>query len=135
MASDKLIKLILANLSAEGIDRQIKHEFRQGYPKATEAEIQMLFDANKKAGSPPRSLEHAKRILADNIWCFQPSHGSPFDKASNTWHAMKHWPKHLPPTAADFDNAARAVWRAHLAHQAATSLPIPDDETPPTAPL
>ena len=40
-----------------------------------------------------------------------------------------------PPTAADFDNAARAVWRAHLAHQAAASLPeLPDDETPPTAP-
>ena len=40
-----------------------------------------------------------------------------------------------PPTARDFDDAARAVWRAHLAHQAAASLPIlPDDETPPTAP-
>jgi hypothetical protein len=67
---DRLVKWVLSNPSAEGIDRQTKHEFRQGYPKATEAEIQMLFDANKKAGSPPRSLARAKLILSDNVWVF-----------------------------------------------------------------
>jgi hypothetical protein len=63
MVSDELMKHILGNLSAEGIERQRKHEYRQGYPQATEAEIQMLFDADKKRGSPPHSLAHAKQIL------------------------------------------------------------------------
>jgi hypothetical protein len=31
MVSDELMKHILGNLSAEGIDRQRKHEYRQGY--------------------------------------------------------------------------------------------------------
>jgi hypothetical protein len=61
----------------------VSSDAETGYPKATKAEIQMLFDANKKAGSPPRNLEHGKRILADNVYAFRPQHGSPFDRASN----------------------------------------------------
>jgi len=75
---DRLIAAFIAGLSAKGIDRQCRDEFRQGYPKATEAEIWMLFDANKKAGSPPDSLEHAKLILSDNIWVFTPRFDSPY---------------------------------------------------------
>jgi hypothetical protein len=80
---DRLVKWILGNLSAEGIDRQCKHEFRQGYPKATDAEIEMLFQANKKAGYPPHNLEHAKLILSDNVWVFSPNHDSPHALASS----------------------------------------------------
>ena len=42
---------------------QIPDEYRHGYPKASEAEIQMLAAAEQKHGSPPHSLEHAKNIL------------------------------------------------------------------------
>jgi hypothetical protein len=50
-------------LSAENIDRQCKHEIRQGRPYLTEAEVQIMFDANKKQGYPPSSLAQAKKIL------------------------------------------------------------------------
>jgi hypothetical protein len=36
---DRLVKQVLWNLSAEGIDRQCKHEYHQGHPTLTEAEI------------------------------------------------------------------------------------------------
>jgi hypothetical protein len=40
-----------------------------------------------------------------------------------------------PPTAKDFDDAARAVYAAHAAHVAATGLPVlPEIEAPPIAP-
>ena len=42
---------------------QVLREYRHGYPKASEAEIQMLAGAEQKHGSPPHSLEHAKNIL------------------------------------------------------------------------
>ena len=51
----------------------------------------MLFDANKKAGSPPRNLEHAKRILADNVWAFTPAHGSPFARAGHRWACYRDY--------------------------------------------
>jgi hypothetical protein len=61
--ADRIVKVVIANLSGEGIDRQTLHEYRQGYPEATEAEIQMLFEAEKKYGSPAHSLAHARKIL------------------------------------------------------------------------
>jgi hypothetical protein len=65
----RLVAAFLAGLSKEGIDRQCRHEFRQGYPKATEAEIWLLFNADRKNGSPPWSLRHAREIMArDNVW-------------------------------------------------------------------
>jgi len=101
---DLRVARFVASISTEGLDRE-----------PTEAEIWMLFEAARKSGSPPWSLEHARRILADNVYCFRPPHGSPFDRSRTTWHAMKHWPKRPPPTAEDYENAARAVYAAWLA--------------------
>jgi hypothetical protein len=50
-------------------------------PKATEAEIQLLLDAEQKnGGSPPDGLAHARTILADNVWIFKPRPWSPFGR-------------------------------------------------------
>jgi hypothetical protein len=57
------MKHMLANLSAAGIDRQIKHEILQGYPHATKAERQMIFDAGKK---PARRLTTS--IMPVQFW-------------------------------------------------------------------
>jgi hypothetical protein len=90
------------NLSAEGIDRQKRHEWRQGYPKATEAEIQMLFDAEKKNGCPPRDLDHAKLILSDNVWVFTPRFDSPYGQPWLLVHGerppYKPWRGHWRPS-------------------------------------
>ncbi len=94
MVSADLMKHMLANLSAAGIDRQIKHEILQGYPHATKAERQMIFDAGKKAGSPPHDLHHARAILADNVFAFRPAHNSPFNRAGHYWACfVDHWPR------------------------------------------
>lgn len=118
MISDEALKHILTSFSVEGIYRQIKHEMRQE-KRATEEEIELLFRANKKAAWPPCSLEHATSILADNVYAFRPAYDSPFAKSGTTWHALKHWPRRLPPTAEDFDNAARAVYAAWMEGRAA----------------
>jgi hypothetical protein len=78
--NDRLAAFI-AGLSKESIDRQKKHEWRQGYTLATDEEIKLLFDADKKAGYPPWSLAHARRIMADNVWVFAPNHNSPYARA------------------------------------------------------
>jgi len=70
--SDRIVAAMIANLSEEGSAYGRLCEYRQGYPKATEAEIQMLVDAENKAGYPPRNLAHAKTILSDNDWVFTP---------------------------------------------------------------
>jgi hypothetical protein len=40
--TDKLAKLFIAGLSAENIDRQKRHEYHQGHPNLSEAEIEMM---------------------------------------------------------------------------------------------
>jgi hypothetical protein len=93
----------------------------------------LLFDANKKAGSPPWSLEHAKRILADNVYAFVPPHRSPFAKSGTTWPAMKYWPgreDRPKPTAEDFDNAARAVYAAWIEQRALEAIKLHLSELP-----
>jgi hypothetical protein len=62
-------RFIAAVAAAESADRQTKHEIRQGYPLATEAEVDMMLRAFKKHGSLPHSLAHAKQILASPIFC------------------------------------------------------------------
>jgi hypothetical protein len=46
---DRLVKAFLGD-SAEELERRRRRDYRQGYPKATEAEIQLLIDADDKAG-------------------------------------------------------------------------------------
>ncbi len=88
---DRLVAAMIAGLSAEGIKRQIKHEYRQGYPHATGSQLKMLFAAEIKAGSPPHNLSHARAILADNLLAFVPAYTSPFGQSFKRWHAFKHW--------------------------------------------
>jgi hypothetical protein len=76
---NRLVAAFLANLN--NIDAHREHEFRQGYPKASDAEIKMLCDADKKAAYPPHSLAHAKLILSDNVWVFTPASDSPHWRA------------------------------------------------------
>jgi hypothetical protein len=95
----------------EGLDRE-----------STEAETWMLFKAAQKFGAPPFSLEHGRRILADNIHVFRPAEGSPYAESRNIWPAWKHWPKRPPPTAEDFDNAARAVYAAWMERRALEAI-------------
>jgi hypothetical protein len=61
--ADRLIEAMLGGLSVEGIDEQCKHEFRQAHPTYSEAEIELMFRADRKQGYPPRSLAQARRIL------------------------------------------------------------------------
>jgi hypothetical protein len=63
MASPELIKHMLANLSAESIERQHRHEYHQGHPHLTEAEIDLMMAAEKKQNRAPASIEEAKRVL------------------------------------------------------------------------
>jgi hypothetical protein len=45
----------------------LRSEYRQGYPTATEAELDLLQDAEEKSGGkPPHDLEHARKILGLN---------------------------------------------------------------------
>jgi hypothetical protein len=90
-SSDRLVARLIAGLSREGIAYGQRCEWMAGYPKATEAEIQTLIDAEKRAGSPPRSLAHARLILADNVYAFRPASDSPFDRSGNFWPAFLHW--------------------------------------------
>jgi hypothetical protein len=98
---DQLVKAFLGGLSAEEVERQRRREYRHGYPKATEAEIQLLMDADDKAGYPPQGLGHARYIMRTSAGARLPA-----------------------PTAKDFDDAARVamkVHRDHLAHLALVS--------------
>jgi hypothetical protein len=88
---DRFVESMLAGLSAAGIKRQIRAEYRAGYPNATAAQLKMLYAAEIKAGYPPLNLAHAKLILSDNLLAFRPAHGSPFDKAGIYWRAFHHW--------------------------------------------
>jgi hypothetical protein len=90
-SSDRLVARLIAGLSAEGIAYGQRCEWIAGYPQATEAEVQILIDAEKKACSPPCSLAHARLVLADNVYAFRPALNSPFDRSRNFWAAFHHW--------------------------------------------
>jgi hypothetical protein len=62
------------------------------YPNGSDDEIQMLFDAGKKSGAVPHNLEHAKRILSDNVFALTPAPGSPYGQAAKRFAAFDHWP-------------------------------------------
>jgi hypothetical protein len=89
---DSLIARFLSNLSKEGIERQTRHEFRQGRPHLTEAEVEIMFQAGKKAAWPPWSLEHAKLILSDNVWVFTPAWDSPYGGSRYSRHDLAERP-------------------------------------------
>jgi hypothetical protein len=102
-----------------------------GYPEATEAEMWMLFDAAMKAGRPAHSLEHAERILSDNVYVFTPARESPYGSWSRmkfSGHDLSRWPPYKPfrafgsqwrpdgviipkgePSPKDFDDAVLAA--------------------------
>jgi hypothetical protein len=65
-SNDVLTKLFIAGLSAENIDRQKRHEYRHGHPNLTDAEIEMMFQAEQKLGRPLDSLTEAKKVLASS---------------------------------------------------------------------
>lgn len=48
----------------------------------TEAEVEMMFQAGKKAALPAYSLERAKLILSDNVWVFEPAWDAPYGLGS-----------------------------------------------------
>ncbi|MDR1276314.1 MAG: hypothetical protein LBL72_08070 [Candidatus Accumulibacter sp.] len=48
---------------AEYMEHMQKNEYRRGYPKASEEEIQILYDAQVKTGEPAWNLEMAKALL------------------------------------------------------------------------
>jgi hypothetical protein len=63
---DRLAAAFIEALSAKNIDRQRMHEIRQGHPKMSEAEVQMMFRASEmNDGYTPSNLAQAKRILSD----------------------------------------------------------------------
>jgi hypothetical protein len=92
---DRLLKTLLRGFSAEELERQRRGEYRLKYPKATEAEIQLLMDADDKAGYPPQGLGHAKYIMRTKAGARLPA-----------------------PTAKDFDDAALAVMRFRRGYSA-----------------
>jgi hypothetical protein len=85
MTGDRFIETFLNGLSLDGLkhgNKDRRAEFRRGYPRASEAEIQMLLDAGSKAEVVPHNLDHARLILSDNV----------FPLPSVTKQASKRWP-------------------------------------------
>jgi hypothetical protein len=84
---DRLAKWILGNLSKEGLAYSRRCEYIKGYPGATEAQIDLLMAAEKKNGSVPWNLLHAREIMTrDNLWAFVPPWNSPFGGSpGNRW--------------------------------------------------
>jgi hypothetical protein len=60
----ELAKQFIAALSASS-KTQVRHEYHKGHPKLTEAELDLMVAAEKKAGHPVDSLAHAKQVLAE----------------------------------------------------------------------
>src|SRR5882757_10431590 len=95
MTGDRFIEAFLDGLAGEGLkhgNKARRAEYRRGYPRASEAEIQMLLDAGNKAGAVPHNLEHAKLILSDNVFAFTPAHDSPYGRDAKRFAAFQHWP-------------------------------------------
>ena len=93
--SDRFIAAFLDELSRDGLehrDKDRRAEFRRGYPKASEAVIQMLLDAGEKAGAVPHNLDHAKLILSDSVFAFTPANDSPYGRDAKRFAAFHHWP-------------------------------------------
>jgi hypothetical protein len=90
----EFIAAFMGDLSKEGLKlgAKGKAEYRNGYPTASDDEIQMLFDAGKKAGAVPHNLGHAKLILSDNVFAFAAAPGSPYGQAAKRFAAFHHWP-------------------------------------------
>ena len=84
MTGDRFIAAFLDDLSKEGLIHGSPAQYRRGYPKASDDEVQMLFDAGKKAGAVPHNLEHAKLIMSDNVFAFTGQGTKRFD-------AFHHW--------------------------------------------
>jgi hypothetical protein len=80
----EFIAKFMGELSAEGLIHGSPAQYRRGYPNASDDEVQMLFDAGKKAGAVPHNLEHARLILSDNVFAL-PAGAKRFD-------AFHHWP-------------------------------------------
>jgi hypothetical protein len=87
---DRLVKALLGGLSAEEGEQQRRRDYRRGYPKATEPEIQLLMAADDKAGYPPVCIGHARYIMRTSAGTRRPA-----------------------PTAKDFDDAAREIAATH----------------------
>jgi hypothetical protein len=78
---NRLAARFIAGLSKASLDYGRRCEYRDGYPGASEAEIDLLVNAEKKNGFPPWSLLHAREILdRDNIYAFVPCCTSPFGR-------------------------------------------------------
>jgi hypothetical protein len=94
MTSDRFIAAFLSGLSEEGLNHGLKidrrAECRRGYPKASDAEIQMLCDAGEKAGAVPHNLDHARLILSDSVAAFTPAHDSPYGQSAKRFAAFHH---------------------------------------------
>jgi hypothetical protein len=81
----EFIAKFMDDLSKEGLIHGSPAQYRRGYPNASDDEIQVLFDAGKKAGAVPHNLEHARLILSDNVYVFPAQAAKRFD-------AFHHWP-------------------------------------------
>src|SRR5712671_702708 len=81
----EFIAKFMGDLSKEGLIHGSPTQYRRGYPNASDDDIQMLFDAGKKAQAVPHNLEHARLILRDNVYVFPAQGTKRFD-------AVHHWP-------------------------------------------
>lgn len=94
------IEKFMDELSEEGLIHGTPAQYRRGYPNASDDEIQMMFDAGKKAGAVPHNLGHAKLILSDNVVAFTAAPSSPYGQAAKRFASFEHWPvpdKHSYP--------------------------------------
>jgi hypothetical protein len=58
--SDRILEALS---DPEASRKRALREYRQGYPTASEEELELLSQAEAQLGYPPRSLEHAKQVL------------------------------------------------------------------------
>jgi hypothetical protein len=83
---DRLAARFIAGLSKESLAYGRRCEYVKGYPGASEAEIDLLMAAERKNGSVPWNMVHAKEIMArDNIYAFRPCSAPPFGRAGIEW--------------------------------------------------
>ena len=63
---DRIVERVLAGLSKEGLKRHRRDEYRQGNPKATEAELDLMMAADEKSGNAMGSLAQAKKVMGNS---------------------------------------------------------------------
>ena len=85
METKAFIAKFMDELSNEGLIHGTPAQYRRAYPGP---EAALMFAAGKKSGVVPHNLEHAKLILADNVFVLPDKH----HPGAKAFDAFTRWP-------------------------------------------